>query len=107
MRDKREVRAAWRRPRTSSQLSRGSQRRQATPFARLIAGFRSASAMLGGPQVHFALRPQAFCQLKLTEKENRVTVPAVTQRAPGSLADADYHKSSAFGPRCWLPGQSK
>ena len=45
---------------TSSQLSRGSQRRQATPIARLIAGIRSASAMLGGPQGNLALRPQAF-----------------------------------------------
>ena len=32
---------------------------------------------------------------------------AVAQRAAGSLADADYHKSSAFGPRYWSPGQSK
>ena len=38
---------------------------------------------------------------------NRVTVPAVTQRAPGSLADADYHKPSAFGLRGWSPGQPK
>ena len=38
---------------------------------------------------------------------DRVTVPTVAQRASGSLADADYHKSSAFGPRYWSPGQSK
>ena len=38
---------------------------------------------------------------------DRVTVPTVAQRASGSLADADYHKSSAFGLRCWSPGQPK
>ena len=44
---------------TSSQLSRGSQRRQATPFGiRLL--LRCYLSSKGGPQVHFALRPQAF-----------------------------------------------
>ena len=34
---------------------------------------------------------------------------AVTSSAPKKKphADADYHKSSAFGPRYWSPGQSK
>ena len=34
---------------------------------------------------------------------DRVTVPAVAQRASGSLADDDYHKSSAPGSRYRLP----
>ena len=32
---------------------------------------------------------------------------STTNRTRGSLADDDYHKSSAFGPRYWSPGQSK
>ena len=57
MRDKREVRAAWRRPdeltaqpRESAQA--GDPLRHSVCFAMLAKVFR--------PQVHFALRPQAF-----------------------------------------------
>ena len=45
----------------SAQRSAGrSQRSAGEPIARLIAGIRRASAMLGGPQRHFVDRPQAF-----------------------------------------------
>ena len=63
MRDKREVRAAWRRPDELTAQPRESA--QAGDPLRHSVCFAMKETWVARPQVHFALRPQAFCQLKV------------------------------------------